>query len=169
MKRTYIIFGTLLALTGFAAGQEIDRTDALLEGPQPATAERVQATVGLLGQQVNQQFLYTHGPALLGQDLDFTQGYSGHTAGSFFLLISWEAQPDGPLVSFFGGPPSQVLIGRITRALGPFAHDGIQTDFTVAIPQNPALLGQTWFAQALVTGGFVDLSSAVGGVLGNYL
>lgn len=165
MRRTFLHCGALLVSATAAWGQGST-------GPSEApdmTVDHIQATVSVFGYLTNQQFLFTDGPALVGRNLDFTLGLSQHTAGTWFLMIAPEAQPDGPFVSFFGGPPSQVLIGRGATVLGPLAHDGIQAELRLRIPQNPSFLGRTWAAQALVTGGFVDLSSAVGGVVGNHL
>jgi len=169
MKRTLIISGALLALAGFTLGHDIDRADGNPQAGQQQAAEHIRGTVDVYGYVTNPQFLYTLRPALVGRDLHLTLMYTDHTAGTYSVMFSSVAQPDGPYVSIMGGPACQIMIGAVDFVLGPFAHDGVQSDLTIAIPANPALLGRSWFAQAIVTGGFVDLSSAVGGVIGNYM
>ena len=54
--------------------------------------------------------------------------------------------------------------------LGPLPHFGAGGPpmlFTATIPADPTLCGIVWAAQGVVTGGFVDLSSAVQGVAGS--
>ena len=128
----------------------------------------VEASVGHYGYLANQQFLYAYEPPVIGADMRFLMTYTSHEPGLYLLMLSDKAWVDGPWVSLDGGPLTQLLIAPPNQVLGPFRHDGIQSELLVPVPDNVALLGRIWYAQAVVSGGYIDLSSALGGVIGNY-
>ncbi len=95
----------------------------------------------------------------------------GHPApGLAIVLVRQTALLAGPRITLGGGPLTELLVANPFYAnLGPLAHaggGGPSVVVTTPIPASPALCGVPWAAQAVVTGGFIDLSSAVMGVTG---
>lgn len=165
MKKMVLSVAVLALATGLARSQAAARA----ERPARDVAQHlVEGWVDVYGYLENRQFLYPdgHEPALVGRTLELVLVFSEHTRG--FFAVHFSAEPaDGPWVSLLGGPPTKILVGPAFATLGPFEHDGVEARLSVAIPPDQALLGQPWCAQALVGGGFLDLSSGVRGVIGN--
>lgn len=88
-------------------------------------------------------------------------------AGPVFLKVRTTCV-NGPAVP---GIPAfnitEVLIAGPLLATIPGSHAGGVAAFSVPVPCAPALIGLSWAAQATVAGGgFVDLSTAINGVIG---
>ena len=60
-----------------------------------------------------------------------------------------------------------LLDGRPLTILGPLAHAGQGSSLllTFPIPASPALVGMSWAAQGVVTGGPTGLSNAAAGIV----
>ena len=110
-------------------------------------------------------------PAALSSLWSATLAPTGHaSAGLGLLLLHGTALTTGPILSISGGPLTELLIGGPPLGnLGPLPHSGQSGPplvFSATIPSSTALCGLTWAAQCAVTGGFIDLSSGVTGVVG---
>ena len=101
--------------------------------------------------------------AVLGQNWVAEVGVrAAHGPGAAVLVVSTATGPGQPAL---GGRGEWLLGSRMLLVLGPVFHDGTGTSapFSFRVPNDLALLGRPWAAQALVGGPRLALTNALTG------
>ncbi len=155
----------LFSFVGGASATGGSSLGGLADSPSPCLSP-ASATTSYNGTGINDQVL-TAGQAIVPGTWTATVTPVGHAPGMVSILLRGTALATGPIFSISGGPPTELLVAPpFYLNLGPLPHAGGPVMFSAAVPNSAALCGVPWAAQAVVTGGFVDLSNGVSGVTG---
>ncbi len=137
---------------------------AALPGVGTATSEP------FFGDGVNPDILTANPPVIGGTWTASVTLFQTYGASGAFSVKIRASTLNGPTFACpSGGRNTEFLIGGTFYAtLGGGSHDGVMGSISAGIPNDCALVGVPWAAQATVIGGgFCGLTTAESGVVGN--
>ncbi len=163
-----ITFHTAAAGLGLLPGENVDALEARSPGACP---DAVLATLTHYnGTCITNAPVLICSPVIVGGEWTASLYAFGHSVPGFgILLVRGNPRLGCAVLTLPGGPPTELLVAPpYYTNLGPVPYllSSAPMIFTQPIPASTNLCGVQWAAQGFVSGGFMDLSSAVTGFVG---